>query len=127
MKYINTARGLLIIHFNIFLPTLFSAFSGLNLVLVQSHGSAISVGIHLFPPAPPPYIHRVGRTGRRGLPGTAILLLHPLERPFIAQLTGLPGRSQAVGPGGTPSLSSPAVFVGAWVGFGPRYFFCPRR
>jgi len=41
------------------------------------------------PPSRLQYIHRVGRTGRRGLPGAAILLLHPLERPFIAQLTGL--------------------------------------
>eukprot|EP00667_Euglena_gracilis_P007657 EG_transcript_7732 len=35
------------------------------------------------------YIHRVGRTGRRGTPGLGVLLLSPPERPFLAQLQGL--------------------------------------
>jgi ATP-dependent RNA helicase MSS116, mitochondrial len=40
------------------------------------------------------YIHRIGRTGRAGKDGEAILLISPFEQNFLRHLTGIPIRDE---------------------------------
>jgi len=48
--------------------------------------TGVQLVIHLSPPKPETYIHRSGRTGRAGQPGTSIVIFVPTQRWMIAEI-----------------------------------------
>jgi superfamily II DNA/RNA helicase len=72
---------------------------------VAARGLDIPAVSHVFnfdvPHHPDDYIHRIGRTGRAGLTGTAITLVAPMDTKSVAAIERLTGQS-------IPSMSGPA-------------------
>ena len=63
---------------------------------VAARGLDIPAGSHVFnfdvPHHPDDYIHRIGRTGRAGLSGTAITLVAPIDSKSVAAIERLTGQ-----------------------------------
>jgi superfamily II DNA/RNA helicase len=75
---------------------------------VAARGLDIPAVSHVFnfdvPHHPDDYVHRVGRTGRAGLSGTAITIVAPIDRKAVAAIEALTG--QSIGWQGPPPSES---------------------
>src|SRR5439155_6608435 len=64
---------------------------------VAARGLDIPAVSHIFnfdvPTHSEDYIHRIGRTGRAGLTGTAITIATPIDRKYVAQIEKLTGQA----------------------------------
>ena len=64
---------------------------------VAARGLDIPAVSHIFnfdvPTHAEDYVHRIGRTGRAGLSGTAITLATPLDRKYVAAIEKLTGQT----------------------------------
>jgi ATP-dependent RNA helicase RhlE len=79
-----------------------------------------------IPRSPEDYVHRIGRTGRAGLPGEAISLVAPDDREALAEIEKLIKRKidRVLVPGFEPNAATVATMIGERRrGEGPR----PRR
>jgi len=82
-----------------------------------------------LPRSPEDYVHRIGRTGRAGLPGEAISLVAPEDQEALAAIERLIGRriERVLVPGFEPDAATLAAMMGDEGGRRERLARHPRR